>query len=479
MTPLPFVGRKNELERLSELHKKNSPSLVVAKGRRRVGKSRLIAHFASQHPESTFWNLSGLAPQHGISAQDQRDHFSRQMASILNLPPFTIQDWSDGFNYLSHHLQPGDIILLDEISWMGSKDPSFIPKLKAWWDKQTLPVMVVFCGSVSTWVEENILKSTAFFGRINLTISLEPLPIPDSTKLLKASGFQGSDYDTLKLLSILGGIPWYLQQVTNGQTADELIKRLCFEKDGLLVLEFDRIFHDVFSGKGATYKKILNTLKDGMKTLAEIRQHIDFEHSGTLSKLMEHLITAGFVQKQHLWSFKTAQPLKQSLYRICDPYMRFYLKLIEPQKNKIALGGLQDTTISQLPSFDAHIGLQLEQLLLQNRHLLLKSIGIQTSDIVNDGPFRQSKTSKRAGCQVDYLIQTLTHNLLICEFKFKRREIGVDIINQVQNKLDALQVPRGFATVPILFHLGNISSTVATSNYFYRLINIADFLQEK
>ena len=72
-------------------------------------------------------------------------------------------------------------------------------------------------------------------------------------------GFQGSDYDTYKLLSILGGIPWYLEQITPGQTADDLIKQLCFEKDSLLVLEFDRIFHDLFNGKGASYKKILDS----------------------------------------------------------------------------------------------------------------------------------------------------------------------------------------------------------------------------
>ena len=108
-----------------------------------------------------------------------------------------------------------------------------------------------------------------------------------------------ADYDTYKLLSILGGVPWYLEQVTSGQTADNLIKQLCFEKDSLLALEFDRIFHDLFNGKGATYKKILDTLKDGMKTLAQIRKAIGFAHSGTLSHLMEHLITAGFVQKQN------------------------------------------------------------------------------------------------------------------------------------------------------------------------------------
>ena len=474
-----FIGRKKELKCLDALYKKKIPNLVVVKGRRRVGKSRLINFFASKQTKSRLWDFAGLAPQAGMDAQNQRDHFARQLATHLKLPPFTFQDWTDALEYLSSNIKSCDIILFDEISWMGSKDHTFIPKVKAWWDKQQLPIMVVFCGSVSTWIEANIFKSTAFFGRINLTITLEPLPIPDANKLLRESGFQGSDYDTYKLLSILGGIPWYLEQITSGQTVDELIKQLCFEKDGLLVVEFDRIFHDLFNGKGAYYKKILDSLKDGMKTLAEVRKITKFPHSGTLSSLMEHLIIAGFVQKQTLWSFKTNNPLKQSLYHICDPYMRFYLKLIEPQRNKIDLNGFQNIAISNTAGFDAHIGLQLEQLLLQNRNMLLKATGINLADIIASGPFRQSKTTVKAGCQIDYLVQTTTKNLFICEFKFKRRELGVDIISQVQEKVNALTVPRGFATIPVLFHIGGISANLATSDYFYRIIDIADFLREE
>ena len=373
MASQSFIGRTAELQCLKALHSKAIPALVVVKGRRRVGKSRLVAEFASKNTQNRLWDFAGLAPGEGITAQSQRDHFARQLAFVLKIPPFTFQDWSDAFEHLSLHLQAGDIILLDEISWMGAKNPSFMSKLKAWWDKQKIPVVLVFCGSVSTWIEENILNSTAFFGRINLTITLDPLPIPESGRLLKETGFQGSPYDTYKLLGVLGGIPWYLEQVSPGMTADEIIKQLCFEKDGLLVLEFDRIFHDLFNGKGVTYKKILQVLKDGMKTLAEIRKAIDFAHSGTLSFMMDHLITAGFVKKQSLWSFKTAKPLKQSLYGICDPYMRFYLKVIEPQRNKIDLGAFRHVSVSKLPGFDAHMGIQLEHLLLQNRPLLLKN----------------------------------------------------------------------------------------------------------
>lgn len=418
----------------------------------------------------------GLAPEERISAQEQRDNFARQLALILKIPPMTFQNWSDAFEHLSIHIKPGDIVLLDEISWIGSKDPSFIPKLKAWWDKQATHILLVFCGSVSTWIEENILKSTAFFGRVNLTISLEALSIPESAEFLKKLGMKLSNYDIYKLLSIVGGVPWYLEQFNSSSTADDNIKQLAFEKNGLLVTEFDRIFHDLFNGKGNTYKKILGSLKDGVKTLSEIRRSIKFAHSGTLSQMMDHLIVAGFVIKQSLWSFKTARLLKQSLYRISDPYMRFYLKVIEPKLNAIADNYFNQTQISAIPGFDAHTGLQLEALLLQNRPLLLEKLGISPVDVVCNGPYRQFKTTTQQECQIDYLVQTKTNNLFICEFKFKKREIGSDIISEMQEKISRLKVPRGFASIPVLFYLSGISNAVATSSYFYRTIDIVDFL---
>ncbi|MEM7589172.1 MAG: ATP-binding protein [Myxococcota bacterium] len=472
----PFIGRKQELAKLQALHRKSLPNLVVVKGRRRVGKSRLIAQFADKMPKHKLWSFAGIAPQEGVSAQHQRDHFARQFASLLKIPPLTFQDWSDAFEHLSLHSQKGDIVLFDEISWMAAHDPSFVSKLKAWWDRQTTPMMLVLCGSVSTWIEENILNSTALFGRVHLTLTLQPLNIPDSAHLLQAMGFQGSTYDTYKLLAVFGGIPWYLEQVSSGTTADELIKQLCFEKDGLLVLEFHRIFHDLFNGKGTVYKKILDSLKEGMKTLASIRASIDFAHSGTLSQLMQHLITAGFVKKQSLWSLKTTKPLKQSLYHICDPYMRFYLKVIDMHRAKIDLGAFTDIAVSRLPGFDAHMGLQLEVLLLQNRPLVLKSIGISAGDIVCDGPYRQSRTASRQGCQIDYLVQTSTKNLFVCEFKFRRRELGTEIVDEIKEKIDALKIPRGYAAVPVLFHVGGVAPCVETGGYFYRTVDMADFL---
>ncbi len=458
------------------LYKKHSPSLVVIKGRRRIGKSRLVQEFAGSIQKNKFWSFAGLAPSGSMTDQDQRNHFARQLATHLKTPPMTFLDWSDAFSHLSLHLRSGDIVLLDEISWMGDLDDTFISKIKTWWDQQTTHVMLVICGSVSTWIEENILKSTALFGRIHLSLTLEPLSIRESSSFLKELGVKLSQYDIYKLLSVVGGVPWYLEQIHPELTADQNLMELAFKKDSILVTEFDRIFHDLFSGKGTLYKKILLTLKNGMCTLAEIRTAIKFPHSGTLSQMVEHLMSAGFVTKHTLWSFKTEKSSKQSLYRIADPYLRFYLKLIEPNLAKIGMGTFSYETLRGIPGFEAHLGLQIEQLLLQNRSMLLSALGIPPMDICADGPYRQNPTVRQEGCQIDYLVHSATHNLFICEFKFKKRELGMEVVSEIKEKSQKLKVPRGFAKVPVLFHLGGVSDQVETDSFFYRIIDIADFL---
>jgi len=108
---MQFIGRKRELKKLKALHRKAIPSLIVVKGRRRIGKSRLIAEFASQTPQHKLWSFAGLAPQEGTTSQTQRDYFASQLAYFIKVPPLTFQDWSDAFEHLSLHVQPGDIIL--------------------------------------------------------------------------------------------------------------------------------------------------------------------------------------------------------------------------------------------------------------------------------------------------------------------------------------------------------------------------------
>lgn len=473
-----FIGRKQELIKLKDLVQKRQASLVVIKGRRRIGKSRLAAEFAK---DKVFLSFTGLTPENGMTDQSQRNAFAIQFAQQLKLPPMTFIDWSDAFNNLSFHLtNKPTVILFDEISWMGTKDPTFIPKLKAWWDldiQNRANITLIFCGSVSTWIEDNILKSTAFFGRFSLVLELLPLSLAESASLLRLRGVKGNENEIYKILAVTGGIPWYLEQILPNYSTDQNIHRLCFEKNGLLVQEFDRIFHDLFSQRGEVYKNILLALRDGMQTLNSIRQTIHYGKSGTLSTLLDHLIISGFVTKHVQWALKTGAEKRQSLYRLNDPYIRFFLKYIEPNLSKINKGNFEEVAMSQLPGYETILGFQIECLLLQNRSAILKSIGINPADCVFDNPYSQLPSIKIKGCQIDYLIQTRTNNIYVCEFKFRRKELGTEIIEEVQSKMDKISLPKGYAMIPVLFHIGGVSDAVIDKQFFYRIIDLADLLK--
>lgn len=475
---LPFIGRKNELQRLQDLWFFNRVCLAVIKGRRRVGKSRLINEFSQG---KRFLSFTGQAPIDSMSAQDQRDVFAHQLAEILGQPQMQFADWLDAFYYLSKQLiDEQTIIVFDEISWMGSKDHTFVPKLKIWWDQvlQKYPKLIlIFCGSVSVWIEKNIINSTSFFGRITLIIELEPLSLPECANFLQVSSFKGSPYDIFKILAVTGGVPWYLEQISSHYMADENIRRLCFEKSGVLTQEFNKIFHDLFNGHGSVYKQIVHILADGMNDLAEIREKLAYSQDGSLSDFMQALIAAGFVSQHYSWSLKTERIGRHSLYRLRDNYLRFYIKYIEPNMAKIDNKAYQELSLQNLPSWESMMGLQVENLLLNNRSLLLKSLGIASDNVVADNPYVQRATTRLKGCQIDYLIQTHTKNLFVCEFKFKRRELGTEIIEEVKEKIARFSVPRGFGVVPVLFHLGGVSDAVHEKRYFYRTIDIIDFIE--
>lgn len=66
--------------------------------------------------------------------------------------------------------------------------------------------------------------------------------------------------------------------------------------------------------------------------------------------------------------------------------------------------------------------------------------------------------------------------LYVCEVKFKRTDIGMEIIDSLKDKIKRFSVPRGYAIVPVLFYLGDLSDAVYESEYFFKTIDIADLI---
>ena len=81
---MEFVGRDSELQYLKRFIDKRSASLIVVKGRRRIGKSRLVEEFATKNNIKLI-SFAGLPPEKGITAQTQRDEFSRVLKIKNNI----------------------------------------------------------------------------------------------------------------------------------------------------------------------------------------------------------------------------------------------------------------------------------------------------------------------------------------------------------------------------------------------------------
>jgi len=285
----PFFGRRRELELLRRLKRKKTSSLVVIKGRRRIGKSRLIREFGQSERTITF---VGLPPEPKATAQDQRNLFALQMERNLNVPALQYaHDWDSLLYQLSRQTVEGQfVVVFDEINWMGSLDHTFLGKLKTAWDEQFKPnpqLILILSGSMSVWIETNILGSTGFMGRSSLEITLDELPLRQCNRFWEDQGGRISNYEKFKILSVTGGVPRYLEEIDPSVSGDENILRLAFAPEGILFTEFEKIFHDLFQRKGELYRKLLLILASGPSDLDQITEAL---HS-TKGGVSQHLST--------------------------------------------------------------------------------------------------------------------------------------------------------------------------------------------
>jgi AAA+ ATPase superfamily predicted ATPase len=469
----PFFGRNRELERLRALRKKKTSSLVVLKGRRRIGKSRLIKEFGRDERTIT---LVGLPPEPKTTAQDQRTHFAMQMERILNVPALQYaHDWDALFFQLSLQSKSGKILLVfDEINWMGSLDHTFLGKLKTAWDelfKVNPQLIMILSGSMSVWIENNILRSTGFVGRTSLEMSLEELPLHQCQLFWGNRADRISNYEKFKVLSVTGGVPRYLEEIDPSKSADENIVRLAFEPEGILSNEFEKIFHDLFQREGALYRSILTRLADGPADLTQIAEFLQSSKGGYLSTYLQNLVTTGYVACDETWNLSTGKVGRLRSYRLKDNYIRFYLKYIKPNRSKILKGGF-----ARPPSWDTIMGLQFENLVLNNSKGILRLLNLSPSNIVFDNPFFQRKTAVQRGCQIDYLVQTNHKVLYVCEIKFSRDPIPHTIVAELEEKIRRINAPKHFSFIPVLIHVNGVSERVEESGLFGNIIDFSKLL---
>ena len=475
-----FFGREDLIERLEGLFRKRTASLVTCRGRRRVGKSTLIETFA-ERAGARFIKIEGVKPQSKLDNAKELENFAAKLAAQTRCDSSVPDNWLNAFLRLDDQIRDDGrtVVLLDEISWMAHYDPLFAGTLKGVWDdrfKKHPNLILVLCGSVSSWIKDNILDDGSFYGRRSLDVVVPELPVAECAKFWRAAAKRIDPREIVDVLSVTGGVPRYLEEIDPGADAAENIRRLCFLPKSPLREDFDEMFADVVTRQPQFTATVLRCLKGAPRSVSEIARELGMERGGRISDCLEQLEECGLVASEGGLNPISGKNTREAVYRLADNYARFYLRYVEPFKTIIDRGAFSFGSLEGLDGWDTVMGLQFENLVLANLNRLTSPLGLGNAQIISAAPYRRaaSRNGERPGVQIDLLVQT-RRSMCIVEVK-RRREIGRGIIDEVSAKVAALPRRRGVSIRTALIYDGHLAPIVEADGYFDAIVPFRDLL---
>ena len=471
-----FAGRKKEIKQLLGTFSRTKGTLNVIRGRRRIGKTRLIKELPNFGRNISLRYLTSSPPSPKISDSAEREQYAEQVKAQFNLsymPPHTT--WRELFAFISDQCSTRRTILaLDEINWLATKSPAFMSLFFELWENQFThkkEFMIILSGSLSSWIEENILMNKGFVGRVSEAITLKELALSELTDFFGSRIKRTPAIDLMKMLSAVGAVPRYLEELDLTKTAEANLNRLAFNDSGFLHDEFEKLFYDLFSKENRFYRNILETIsqtKHGLTT-QELAEKMKLTYSGRYIRAINVLEETGFIRRQHTWDIGRQQAGKRYSLKISDNYTAFYFRAIAKTKTK---GRLQPAAPKHLASLP---GLQFENLVHNNLPFILNQLQLNRQDVTFAAPYLQTTTTRRQGCQIDLLIQA-KNRVYVCECKLYSGEIPSTIISEVKNKMAKLPKSRGISFHPVLIHGHLVAESVIEADYFDEIIHMGDAL---
>lgn len=473
-----FFGREEELESLRLLLSKPTASMVACRGRRRIGKSTLIEEFARRNG-LRFVSIDGLAPRPHQTNRDQLVNFALKLAKSTDYSGEVPRNWLEAFSALNGEIRHDawTVVLLDEVSWMGRYDPDFAGYLKSAWDgdlKHHDKLILVVCGSVSTWIRKNLLESSGFGGRFSRDIVLSELPLALCAKFWGDKARSLATREIIDILAVTGGVPRYLEEVDPALSAEENIRRLCFLPSGALFKDFEATFSDVLGEESKMKGEILRMLSERSMTCSEVAERLGQERGGGLSGVLDDLCEAGFLAADSGVNPETGRPARQGRYRMRDNYTRFFLRYVEPNREKIRKGQYRFSSLAMLPGWVTVLGLAFESLVVNHALELLPFFHLQGVPIDSVAPYAKRGGKKGDGVQVDLMIQT-RRSVYLVEVK-RKGEIGEEVEAEMVEKRSRLKIPPEMTIRYGLVYDGRISEVVRGNAFFDAIVSSREML---
>lgn len=407
-----LIGRKDELSILKSLLTSNKSEFVAVYGRRRVGKTFLIRWAFNQN--FTF-QVTALANAK-LAQQLTNFHVALQKVyPIVESTPAT--NWFTAFQQLTEYIEKVEetrkIIFFDELPWFDTHGSGFIQVLEHFWNSWASArddIILIVCGSAASWMINKLINNRGgLYNRVTMRLKLVPFTLNECELYLQSKNSVLDRYQIIQLYMVLGGIPFYWDEVVPGKSAVQNINDICFSVNGLLRNEYPNLFRSLFNNY-RKHEEIINALTKKAKGLTreELIDSTGLPNAGSTTRLLMELEESGFIRKYIPFGKK----IRNSLYQLVDFYSLFYLQFI---KNVLPADQNNWHTFIDSPKYRAWSGYAFEQVALchlpQIKHALGIS-GVQTSV----SSWRSMLKSQ--GAQIDLVIDRRDHVINLCEMKY-------------------------------------------------------------
>ena len=406
-----FIGREGEKQILLKAYQHSESRFVAIFGRRRVGKTYLIRHVFE---DKMAFYMTGLS---NVNGKQQLVNFHTALLRQGGHFPKVPQNWFFAFQNLIDFLEASTsakkVVFLDELPWLATKKSDFLSALEHFWNSWAsarTDVLLVVCGSSASWMVNELIKNRGgLHNRVTDRIRLEPFTLGETEAFLRRRNPHIDRYSIVQLYMVMGGIPFYLDAVSEQESAAQNIERVCFSRNGILREEFTFLLQSLFS-KAEHHIGILTALSSKNKGLTrnQIVVATKMHNSGRLTLMLAELEESGFVQSYIPFD----KNKRDMLYRVSDFYTAFYFKFI---RNTTLLAENNWLNAIESGQTQAWKGYAFEQVCLNHIRQIKHALGIQ--GVVSQTAAWQS-TDGDKDAQIDLLIDRKDRVINVFEIKF-------------------------------------------------------------
>jgi len=324
------------------------------------------------------------------------------------------------------------LLVIDEFPYMVRANPEIPSILQNLWDAtlRQSNVMIVLCGSAMSFMEKELLsEKNPLYGRATGILQLKAMDYFDAAQF-----FPGySSEDQIRAYAILGGIPHYLKQFSNGRSLEENIVSQILTRGSILYSEVEFLMRQEFR-EAAVYNTVLNAIALGATQLNEIWQKTQIDKS-KLSVYLKNLMEVGLVCRE----FSMADRLKEQgnvqrgLYQLSDPFFRFWYTYVFPYAPELDSGDAQGIYRHVVqPSLDQYVSRPFEEICMQY---------LRRRNRAGCLPFHFTQMGRwwTKQQELDILATEPARRLYLAgECKFKRTPMSREDMKNAKGKLEAL-----------------------------------------